>query len=345
MNRDVWIVRGDGTRTPDRLGDPVGSVGSQGEVRQLEGDPGRIAKIVHHAGDLSDRVRLMLRDRPGWVTRAGRPVVAWPDAAVHRSDDGRLIGYAAPKLAPPRFVPLPLLFNPAVRARLLPAATWTWWLEVAEDLARTVHAAHQRDHVIGDLAPANIFVSAAGTACLIDVDGWQLRDETTGTDLLCAFSRPEYTAPEELGKPARPRDPASDRWALAVLVAQLLSLGFHPYGGVPFDASGPVEEVDNVRARRCRPLGARVRAPRGAVPADVLPPVLRRRLAEALDDGYDRPEARPDASAWAAGLAYSRRRLTTCERSARHVHAVERAGCPWCSMAAGGGRDPFREDL
>jgi DNA-binding helix-hairpin-helix protein with protein kinase domain len=110
---------------------------------------------------------------------------------------------------------------------------------------------------------------------------------------------------------------------------------------VPRDADGPVEEVDNVRARRCRLLGADVRTPPGAVPVEVVPPVLRRRLGEALEAGYDEPEQRPDAAAWAAGLAYSRRKLATCGACATHVHPAGLGRCPWCAMVAAGGRDPF----
>jgi len=341
VNADVWLIDASGRRTPDTLTAPIGSVGSQGEVWELRAHTGAIAKILHRAGDLSERMRVMLAAPAAWTRPDGRLTVAWPEATVHRRADGRLLGYAAPKLAAPRFAPLALLFNPAVRARMLPGATWLWWLAVAEDLARIVHTVHQRGHVIGDLAPANLFVSADGGVCLIDADGWQVHDERAGTDLLCAFSRPEYTAPEELDAPTRRRDPASDRWALAVLVGQLLSVGFHPYGGVPRGVDGPVEEVDNVRARRCRLLGADVRTPPGAVPVEVLPPVLRRRLAEALDAGHDAPEQRPDASAWAAGLAHSRRKLATCAARATHVFAAGPAGCPWCAMVAAGGRDPF----
>lgn len=343
MSREVWLVTPDGHRSPATLGAPVGSTGSQGQVFRVPECPGTVVKVIRQAdrSALAERLRAMLAEPAGWSARDGRPAVAWPTATVHTRPGDRLLGYAAAELAPPRYAPLPLLLNPAARARLLPGATWAWWLAVAEDLARIVHLVHRRGHVIGDLAPPNLFVSASADVCLIDADGWQVHDARTGADLPCPYSRPEYTAPEELGTPARRRDPASDRWALAVVVAQLLCLGFHPFGGVPPGDAAPVEEVDNVRARRCRLLGADLRGPVSAVPPDALPTVLRRRLAETFDGGYDAPAARPEPLSWAAALAYTRRELVTCPASPTHVHARELARCPWCAMVAAGGRDPF----
>ena len=343
MSFDVWLVGRDGRRTADRLDEPIGSVGSQGRVFRLRDRPDTVAKVLHRVDrtELATRIRVLLAEPTGWTGRAGRPVVAWPSAAVHRRDDDRLVGYAAPRLAPPLFAPLPLLFNPVARARILPGATWAWWLTVAEELARVVEAAHQRGHVVGDLAPANVFVTAAGGVCLIDVDGWQLHDPTTGADLPCPFSRPEYTAPEDRGAAGQRRDRCGDDWALAVLIAQLACLGFHPFGGVPPDAIGPVEEVDNVRMRRCRLLGADLRAPAVAVPADVLPDVLRRRLGEAVDTGFDAPATRPGPRSWAAALAYARDRLVGCPAVSTHLYPRGRRHCPWCAMVAAGAPDPF----
>jgi DNA-binding helix-hairpin-helix protein with protein kinase domain len=342
MSRRVWLSGPDVTRTPDELAEQIGSVGSQGTVWTLRSRPDLVAKVVHRSAgdDLRRRVSAMLGARADWTTRAGRPIVAWPSAEVRRRDDDRLLGYAAPRLAAPAFAGLPVLFNPAVRRRMLSAGTWAWWLTVAERLARAVHAVHQQGHVVGDLAPANLFVTADGEVCLIDADGWQLRDPA-GPDLPCPFSRPEYTAPELLGAGPVPRLATGDHWALAVLVAQLLTLGFHPYGGVPPGADGPVDEVDSVRARRCWALGADVRVPRGTPPAGLIGGVLRMRLAEALDAGHDDPAARPGPLAWAAALARSRRELVRCRVSPAHLHQREHDGCPWCAMVAAGARDPF----
>ncbi|MGC5052850.1 protein kinase [Micromonospora sp. DT48] len=343
MSMHIWLVDRDGRRVTDRLDTPIGSVGSQGRVFRLRGRPDTVVKVLHRVdrAELATRIRALLAEPTDWTGQAGHPVVAWPYAAVRRRDDDRLVGYAAPWLGPPLFAPLPLLFNPVARAQMLPGITWVWWLTVAEELARVVEAVHQRGHVVGDLAPVNVFVTATGGVCLIDVDGWQLHDPTTGVDLPCPFSRPEYTAPEVLGPAPGRRDHSSDAWALAVLVAQLVCLGFHPYGGVPPDATGPVEEVDNVHLRRCRLLGADLRAPAAAVPADLLPDVLRRRLSEALDAGFDAPAARPGPRSWAAALAYARDRLVGCPIAPTHVYPRERRHCPWCAMVAAGAPDPF----
>jgi DNA-binding helix-hairpin-helix protein with protein kinase domain len=343
MSRQVWLTGADGARTADELAEQIGSVGSQGSVWTLRAQPDQVVKVVHgpSGDDLARRIGSMLRSSGDWSNVDGRPLVAWPSAEVRRRDDDRLLGYAAPRLGPPHFAALPLLFNPAARRRMLPGATWSWWLATAERLARAIHAVHQQGHVVGDLAPANLFVAPGGAVCLIDADGWQLRDPAGGPDLPCPFSRPEYTPPELLDAGPVTRAPTGDNWALAVLVAQLLSLGFHPFGGVPAGAEGPVEEIDNVRSRLCRALGAPLLVPATAPPVTVLAEVLGRRLTEALSEGYDQPQRRPGPLAWAAALARSRRRLVTCRASRTHVYLPESGGCPWCAMVAAGARDPF----
>jgi DNA-binding helix-hairpin-helix protein with protein kinase domain len=341
MNREVWLVDAAGRRSADTLTRPLGGTGSQGSVWELGSRPDTIAKIVHRTDPyhLAARLRVMLSAPSDWTVRDERVVAAWPAATVHHAD-GRLIGYAAAKLVAPRYVHLPLLLARPARVRQLPDTTWAWWLRLAEELARTVHAAHQHGHVVGDLAPANVFATASGGAALIDTDGWQVHDAASGADLLCPCSRPEYTAPEDLDRPARRRPPASDGWALAVVLTQLMFLGFHPFGGVP-DGDAVVEEADNVRAGQCWVLGGALRVPVTAPPARLLPDLLRRRLAEAVDAGRDHPDRRPRPLDWASALAHTRRRLVTCPIQPLHVYAPEAAPCPWCAMISAGARDPF----
>jgi DNA-binding helix-hairpin-helix protein with protein kinase domain len=348
MTGDVWLADPAGRRTADRLDRTTGSTGSQGSVWLLHTRTDLVAKIVHDTDPfhLAARMRAMLAAPAGWTRPDGRVAVAWPVATVHRRPDGRLLGYAAPRLGPPAHLPLPMLFSRRVRTRALPGGTWAWWLALAEDLARVVDAGHRQGHVIGDLAPANLFAGAGGHCALVDADGWQLRDGPGGADLLCPFSRPEYTAPEDLDRPPRVRRPSGDAWSLAVVVAQVLYLGFHPFGGVPAGpASGAelLDEVGNVRAQRCWLLGADLRMPPAVAPARLLAPVLRDRLRAAFGAGHDDPERRPRPLDWAAALAHTRRRLVACPRQPLHVYPPESAPCPWCAMVEAGAPDPFPE--
>ena len=347
MSTEVWLTDAAGLRRADTLDRPIGAPGAQGSVWQLCEARDLVAKVLHRADPvpLAARIRAMIEAPMDWSVRAGSAGVAWPVAALSRRDDDRLLGYAAPKLAPPDFAPLPWLLNPLVRARMLPGSTWDWWLSLAEDLARTVHLVHRYGHVIGDLAPANLFVTASGRVRIIDADGWQVHVARTGEDLPCPFSRPEYTAPEELNGDGGRRAPESDGWALASVIAQLLCLGFHPFGGVPVGSDGPVSELDNVAQRRSWLLGADLRMPLAAPPPTVLPSLVRRRLEEAFDAGYDDPYRRPQPLDWAAVLAHTRRGVVTCATRSTHVYTPGPAGCPWCAIAARGARDPFPLEL
>src|SRR5262249_21360869 len=78
-------------------------------------------------------------------------------------------------------------------------ATWEWYVALAASVVATVDMVAARGHVIGDLAPDNLFVTADAHVAVVDVDGWQLARPGGSQPLPCPFSRPEYTAPAHLG--------------------------------------------------------------------------------------------------------------------------------------------------
>jgi DNA-binding helix-hairpin-helix protein with protein kinase domain len=288
----------------------------------------------------------MLAHPAGWAVGAAETVFAWPLGSVHRGEDGQLIGYYAPRLSPSRFTCSLTLFDAAGRTRLLPGLTWAWLLRLGASLAEAVTLAHSRGHVIGDLAPANVYATAAAGACLIDCDGWQVRDPAGGSDYPCPMSRPEYTAPE-ITDGTHSRTPASDWWSLSVVIGQLLFLGFHPFGGLPvapgWSSATIVEEVDNIRSRRLWLSGADMRVPPGTPARRLLPPRLRELFARALVDGHDSPTRRPKPHEWSAALMAARGELIVCPRQDRHVYPATAGDCPWCEVTAARSVDPFRD--
>lgn len=342
---DVILQSPSGQRTRATLGGSTGSVGSQGEVRAVTEVPRAVAKLVRNpaAFQLKERLDILFGTVPRDLVARG-PVVrlAWPIGRVLRPRDDALIGYLQPRLGLPGFVPLREAFHDEVRLRLMPRITWEWFLALAADLADTVRLVGSHGHVIGDLAPENLFVTADAHVAVVDVDGWQLT-RADGEPLRCPFSRPEYTAPEHLTSLADCplREPASDWWALAVLVAQLLCLGCHPFAGIPADADPPYEEAVNVRARRCWLTGSALAVPPGTPPAWFLPSSLRDLFADCFEAGYDHPERRPRPERWAAALRKTRAELSGCQAQPSHRYARELTRCPWCAIAEAGGPDRF----
>ena len=338
MNGVYYLCGAAGSRIDVELEGRLGAVGSQGSVWKVEGQPGVAVKLVHRprSGDLADRLKLMSAGPQGWCIRGGEVAVTWPLGCVRRRDDDTLAGYYMPRLSARRFACVDRLFDTGQRARLLPGHTWEWLLRLAGNLAELVGRVHAHGYVIGDLAPQNVYFTPAASACLIDVDGWQL-----GTGLWCSFSRRDYTAPEVPSGEPVPRNASSDWWSLAVVIAQMLFLGFHPFGGVPAQGSRVLDEVDNMSRRRIYVCGGDVRVPQGTPPVWLLSPRLRTMFRRAFAEGYDDPADRPDPGQWAAELAQARRELVACPAQPSHVYHHQVGTCPWCGIARVRGLDPF----
>jgi DNA-binding helix-hairpin-helix protein with protein kinase domain len=341
----VIIESPQGVRSRALLGAPLGPPGSQGEVRAIVHASGTAAKLVRNpaAMRLDERLDAMFAATDRAFTRRGADVrLSWPIGRILRDDGETLLGYAQPRLGPPKFLPMRYVLNDATRTRVIPRATWRWHVSVAADLAETMAMIAERGHVVGDLAPDNLFVTARAEVAFVDLDGWQLAGSGAGFPVPCPFSRTEYTAPECLDDVTGAlRAPASDWWALAVLIAEILFLGCHPFAGIPRGAAPPFEEAANVRARQCWLTGSPVSLPAGTPAAELLPARLREMFANSLRVGYDDPARRPDPAAWGDSLRAVLADLTQCPVRPAHVYAGELTSCPWCQIVDSGGPDRF----
>jgi DNA-binding helix-hairpin-helix protein with protein kinase domain len=342
---DVIVESPHGVRSRVTLGALLGPPGSQGEVRAIVQAPSAAAKLVRNPDvmRLGERLDAMFGRTDRTLTTRGTVVrLSWPVGRVLAEDSGALFGYVQPRLGPPLFLPMRQLLDDGLRTRVLPGATWRWHVAVAADLANTMALIADRGYVVGDLAPDNLFVTGRAEVAFVDVDGWQLTGNGRDAPLLCPFSRMEYTAPECMDESARVlRAPASDCWALAVIVAQILFLGCHPFAGILPGAPPPYEEAANVRARQCWLTGSQVSLPQGTPPAELLPAHLREMFADCLGTGHDEPAYRATATTWANALRDVLADLARCHARPAHVYPAELARCPWCQIIANGGPDRF----
>ncbi|MCB5164122.1 hypothetical protein LG634_04635 [Streptomyces bambusae] len=327
---------------PFRLTERIGG-GAEGEVYAVDDGRALVAKLVPDPPDpdayrrrLAGLVRQRREPRTVRLLAGSPPRVAWPLVAVHvRHPGGRRIdGYVMPDMRA-AFAPFPRLLSPAAVAGGASAVgtgpTWVTALAAARSLAELLAGLHAEGYVVGDLKPENLWADGSGLVGLADVDSWQFTD---GAEVFPGRMRsPGYTAPERFGSGAAPPDRASDAFALAVLVHQLLMAGLHPYAGHPGDGTDFRSLDDNVQNGRCRLTDrGSVVLPRSVPPADLLP----RRLTALFRAAFG--GERPEAAVWAAELtaAAAPERLAVCARNARHVHTVERPWCPWCDQAARG---------
>ncbi len=117
-----------------------------------------------------------------------------------------------------------------------------WAAELAEVLARAIHAAHQQGVIHRDLTPSNILMSAEGLPKIADFGLAKLLagagDLRTVTGEL--LGTPSYMAPEQAAGRHAAIGPATDVYALGAILYELLT------GRPPFKAESPLETLRQV---------------------------------------------------------------------------------------------------
>ncbi|MFD9904871.1 hypothetical protein [Streptomyces sp. NPDC059063] len=324
---------------------PLGS-GLEAAVYPVEGADDLVVKVYHQPEAAREhRVQRMLALNP----LAGRPVeggqppeLAWPVGLVHGTD-GTFLGYGMGRFAGPEHVQLMALFNREQRLRRFPPETdWRFLLGVCWNLAFMTARLHHEGLVIGDFSAKNVVVDQRGYATFLDCDSIGFTDRTTGALFPATLHTPDYAAPERLR--GAPGSVSSDDFALAVLVYQVLSAGYHPFGGVPRDSEDDVQISDNIEHSRSfvvRPES--VFTPPGVLDPTVLPPAVLGLARQAFGPGVDDTARRPTSQQWLTALDDSRAEgaVTICPRRPRHAHAAHLTSCPWCDRAEATGHDAF----
>lgn len=341
----------DGNGQPVTLGNLLGR-GGEGEVYAVASQPQMAAKILHPArrGGKHDKVRAMVARPPNgaYGDVEGLPVLTWPVAplyADHRRRDGStFVGYTMRRIAPRDFVPLYQL-TASRRRNALGGTTLTWdrLVVLAMRLAHVVRTLHAFGYAVGDLNDRNVLVSRKLTPLLMDTDSFQVPDGRGGHHPSRVGDQ-LYWPPDlldvDLTRHKESRE-GGDRYALAVLLFQLFMDGLRPYQSRGRLVQNLDSLVDKTRAGHYPwkdPRPGELEPPAGAPPYAALPSNLRVLFERAFVAGHHKPKRRPSADDWHAALqqAYAAG-FRTCTRDARHVHAAELRGCPWC----GPGGDPF----
>ncbi|WP_233213584.1 hypothetical protein [Mycobacterium hubeiense] len=321
---------------------PVLARAGEGTVYGVAQHPEWAAKVFHPTlrglQSKLDKVAAMIQSPPpGSVQPNGFVVLTWPTRIV--VDDRGPVGFVMPRIDTATSVEIHTMSNPVNRRDPLPSApqwtkraTWGHLVNTAANLCLAVQVVHRVDAVIGDFQERNILVSDTTEVTLVDCDSMQFTDGS-GRQFLCGVGRPEFTAPELAGLDLRvyPRGKASDLFALAVHIHQLLMEGNHPFMRGTWTASG--EQPDALTLARHgswaggpgSPLQTHPLAP----PASFLPNEIQHLFVRAFTDGASNPEARPTAEEWRNALL--RIRLTTCPRGL-HQFPVTTMTCPWCAI-------------
>jgi DNA-binding helix-hairpin-helix protein with protein kinase domain/Tfp pilus assembly protein PilF len=320
-----WTFRGKDIRLGQRLG-----VGAEGEVYEVQGRAGLVAKIYYQPPPEEKAEKLAA------LTRLSNErllkISAWPVDLLQNKPDGKIIGFLMRKIFQAEEVHA--LHSPKSRLDKFPDASWAFLIYVAANFARAVAVMHEHGFVIGDLNPKNTLVTRKATVFLLDCDSFQVSID--GKTYRCEGGFPEYTPPELQGIPFREVDRRQehDYFGLAVVIFQLLFLGRHPFSG-QFVGEGEMSLERAIKEYRFAygdDAGSRqMKQPPGTLSLEAVPPQLSHLFSRAFlsNSAADRPRPRD----WIEPLESLTKCLRRCSLHSGHNYYRELcAGCPWCAI-------------
>ena len=313
--------------------------GGAGSVYLLPGAPAQVAKLYHPYLDRAAnrrKLEAMLEltpELPDQLENGKRYVqIAWPQAAVFDGQGG-FAGFVMPLLDMAQTAELEQVMQERqARAAGLPTGLGPK-LTLAANLAAVIDALHQQQHYVVDLKPVNLrFYRDSLYIAMLDCDGFSIQGhaERFPAEQFTA----DYLAPEfqRKGMPAG-TEMAQDRFALAVVIFQLLNFGIHPYSGRPGNAQVATDIPGRIRDG-CYAYGIKRHkqlAPNATSGHALMPPELRAMFDRAFSPS-PKPQ-RPSAADWAQLLrGYAQRsdgKLVVCTANPEHQHFAGH-GCAAC---------------
>lgn len=332
------VVSSDGRRLA--LGKLVKS-GGAGSVYLLPGSPQQVAKI-YHAGDevrvYERKVEAMLEltpELPELVDGGRRFVqIAWPQALL-RDARGRFLGFLMPVVDVDATSELEVILQERqARAAGLPTGLGAK-VTLAANLAAVIAALHAQHHYLVDLKPVNLrFYRDTLYMAMLDCDGFSIQG--SGERFLAPQFTIDYLAPEFHARGITAAgEKEQDRFAMAVVIFQLMNFGIHPFSGKPANDRVPTDIPGRIAGRwyayGLRPNAAIAPSP---VSAHASMPMELRRLFDQAFDGSS--PSRPSAAEWSEVLKVfaqrSSQRLLVCGKDSSHQHFAGQA-CAACARA------------
>jgi eukaryotic-like serine/threonine-protein kinase len=310
----MFVIHGR-RRQPITVGSLLGR-GGEGSVYNLPEMTSAVAKVydVSKPG-LPERIpqrrlkiEAMLAHPPHTLTvdvqGTKLPLLAWPTHVVE-TEDPVSCGFLMPKVSPENSLSLARYMQDIPSGKVLTREErcLTSRLFLCRSLSGVLTDLHRQGHYVVDFKPENLRVFRNSCIpCFLDNDSFSIAGKD-GLRLPSTVFTPEYAAPELLGgKSAAPGSVVNDlqdRFALAVLLFQILNRGFHPFQGI---LKQTVANDETMLEHKIR-LGL---YPYGLVPDprvnpcegsdhDCLPQATR----QLFDRAFQRaPEGRPSAKDW-----------------------------------------------
>lgn len=309
--------------------------GGEGTIYEIQGQPGLVAK-VYHADVLASATQTSRREKLLNMMRMPQAdscqYISWPrDGLVDAS--GLLCGFVMNRYS-----------GTTSLADALPDTQMNWRQRIllAHNLCDVVREVHEMNQCIGDMNPANFgFHPSSGYVYAFDADSFHFRSPS-GRYFPCYVGVAEYYAPELQrqicrGQDMRTLDPAqtfsrqTDLFALAVLIFQLLFLGYHPFSARRLESYGSSTVVHRQAANILNGMCAYfnpvqgVGLPVGAPPLRLVSPAMQEMFRQTF-----LTQTRSSAEEWQRALLNLLQSLQSC--SAHHNYRKELSDCPFCTL-------------
>ena len=311
--------------------------GGEGQIFNINGMPDKVAKLYKAGKITADHERKLIKMVMTPPDQDVLSQIAWPLDVLY--DNGTFVGFIMHKFKLNE--DLNVIYEYGSSAKY-PEMTWGNKIRIAKNLCVVLNAVHEAGHVCGDFNPKNISVDPnTGHITFVDTDSYHITD---GNNIYrCNVGMPEYLPREiqikmhnGLANASLPTfSQATDNFALAVHIFQLLMNGVHPFACavIPSQDSVPIPSTsDSILNGEC-PFFKNVpgkQIPKFAPSADILPQEIKRLFMLAFVEGHASPSARPSAETWYYALERLEKNLKPCRDVGHHEYHNSLSACPWC---------------
>lgn len=313
--------------------------GGEGAVYGIVGEPGLLAKIWLPAKRTQRRAEKIQR-----MVQAQRAEelkdIAWPLDVL--SDGSSVCGFVMRRFGQTANLTSFLTQKEKEDDKQIDVS-WKRRIAVAVNLCGIVREIHEMGQCIGDMQPKNFGVDTGnGHVYAYDADSFHFK-APNGRLYPCIVGLPAYYAPEiqrylasgrslETLLGAETFTQQTDNWALAVLIFQLLFMGYHPFAGRYEESmdSGIVFIQNKAILNRVCPVfnpEYKMHPPEGIPPLNIIPNSMAEMFKSALIT-----DSRPTPQDWQEALLELLKDTTTCSNG--HAYWIGRGlVCPWCEAA------------
>lgn len=325
-----------------RLGKVIHKGGGAGRIVAVSGDPSVVAKLYHDprtAAPYEAKIAAMLERPPALppIEDGSRRFeqIAWPRAIVE-DDRGTFRGFVMPFIDLSQAAPLETLLVKALRRHHGLPENYAFRMFAAQNVAAAVAELHRLGHHIIDLKPQNLSIYKRSMyVAVVDCDGLSI-DGGNGIRYPAGQFTDGYRAPETVNAALDPDalGEDQDRFALAVILFQLMNNGIHPFQGVPRRAGTALgTEQERINAG-LYPYGTRQDRSQAPSPGSIheyFEPETTDLFRRAFTTRY-----RPAAGEWRDHLRalIQDGSLQKCAANAQE-HAHFSRGCGLCAIEAG----------